>query len=189
MSLEAWASQRRDEGGDSWRRRVGIEPTFRRFRAETTVLKTAGATRPHSPPSGPVKCLRRRVIPRVPDCVKTRGQRALPEGMGCAKWPNIACLALSGSESFCQSGKAELAKFGHQPTSPEGASFHTQSSVSEEISAGFRMSWHQPVVRSSVIRAPREPRTENREPGTGNRQPATPNRQRLTAYRRRCPRR
>src|SRR5438270_13188561 len=33
-----------------WRRRVGIEPTFRRFRAETTVLKTAGATRPHSPP-------------------------------------------------------------------------------------------------------------------------------------------
>src|SRR5215213_9388218 len=35
-----------------WRRRVGIEPTFRRFRAETTVLKTAGATRPHSPPSG-----------------------------------------------------------------------------------------------------------------------------------------
>ena len=34
----------------SWRRRVGIEPTFRRFRAETTVLKTAEATRPHSPP-------------------------------------------------------------------------------------------------------------------------------------------
>src|SRR5260370_31573936 len=35
---------------DDWRRRVGIEPTLRRFRAETTVLKTAGATRPHSPP-------------------------------------------------------------------------------------------------------------------------------------------
>ena len=35
-----------------WRRRVGIEPTFRRFRDETTVLKTAGATRPHSPPRG-----------------------------------------------------------------------------------------------------------------------------------------
>src|SRR6476659_727020 len=33
-----------------WRRRVGIEPTLRRFRAETTVLKTAEATRPHSPP-------------------------------------------------------------------------------------------------------------------------------------------
>src|SRR6478672_8912447 len=32
------------------RRRVGIEPTLRRFRAETTVLKTAEATRPHSPP-------------------------------------------------------------------------------------------------------------------------------------------
>jgi leader peptidase (prepilin peptidase) / N-methyltransferase len=34
----------------AWRRRVGIEPTLRRFRAETTVLKTAEATRPHSPP-------------------------------------------------------------------------------------------------------------------------------------------
>src|ERR1044071_413903 len=33
-----------------WRRRVGIEPTLRRFRAGTTVLKTAEATRPHSPP-------------------------------------------------------------------------------------------------------------------------------------------
>src|SRR6185369_9132901 len=33
-----------------WRRRVGIEPTYRRFRADTTVLKTAEATRPHSPP-------------------------------------------------------------------------------------------------------------------------------------------
>jgi hypothetical protein len=32
-----------------WRRRVGIEPTHRRFRADATVLKTAGATKPHSP--------------------------------------------------------------------------------------------------------------------------------------------
>src|SRR5438045_1732114 len=39
-----------DERAEAWRRRVGIEPTLRRFRAETTVLKTAGATRPHSPP-------------------------------------------------------------------------------------------------------------------------------------------
>jgi hypothetical protein len=32
--------------GRRCRRRVGLEPTLRRFRAETTVLKTAGASRP-----------------------------------------------------------------------------------------------------------------------------------------------
>src|SRR5450432_3644837 len=55
QDIEAGEHRHRQHCGTAlsanWRRRVGIEPTLRRFRAETTVLKTAEATRPHSPPS------------------------------------------------------------------------------------------------------------------------------------------